>query len=75
MDFPSYKETQILGELNTFPFNNIKDIPKFTKLIMDAYPTVDIFMQLKKMKVWLSCHPPKKRYDRFICNWLNKTKR
>jgi hypothetical protein len=58
-------------------FKSIKNIDKFVKKLNNAFPTFPVIEELKKMEFWLYCNPNrlKKRYDRFICNWLMKATR
>jgi hypothetical protein len=50
---------------------NAAQIERF-KLV---YPGVDVFVELRKMDLWLDMNPDrrKKKYWRFINNWLAKT--
>lgn len=39
-----------------------------------AYPAVNVLQEMRKMEVWLDANPErrKKKYERFIVNWLGK---
>ena len=44
---------------------------------LDAYPSIDLIAEYKKMTAWLVANPSKRKtkrgYPRFINNWLSKT--
>ena len=40
------------------------------------YPRIDVSAEVVKMRAWLEANPERKKrnYDRFVVNWLNRTK-
>ena len=58
-------------------FKSIKDIDLFTEKLVETYPITDIVNELRQMSLWLDVNENrrKKRYDRFIVNWLGRNAR
>jgi hypothetical protein len=51
--------------------NNVQ----FLEQLKKTYPYADIETEFKKMDMWLSAHPGRKKTHRFIINWLNKVEK
>ena len=57
-------------------FRNIKDIERFSEKIERAYYNhLDIVSEIRKAGLWIMVNPErkKKRYDRFLVNWLSRS--
>lgn len=67
------KEPAINFNFESKRWENITDEMK--QLWADAYPAVDIELELKEMALWLDANPKNKKsnYKRFINTWLGKS--
>jgi len=63
---------QILCQIQQFNLG-IVNKGEFAQAICKIYTTVGISVELYKMELWLNSNPErhKKKYRRFIYNWLN----
>ena len=68
------KERKITFNEITFKFENIPK-EKIEKWI-EAFPSLNVEVELKKMEAWLTANPKNKKvnYERFIVNWLGRAK-
>jgi len=68
------KEGKIAFNKQIFKFKNISE-EKLEKW-KEAFPSVNVSVELKKMEAWLIANPyrHKKNYERFIVNWLGRAK-
>ena len=59
----------------TFKFENIPK-EKLEKWI-EAFPLINIEVEIKKMEAWLAANPKRKKvnYERFIINWLSRARK
>jgi phage replication O-like protein O len=59
----------------TFKFENIPK-EKLKKWI-EAFPLINIEVEIKKMEAWLAANPKRKKvnYERFIVNWLGRARK
>jgi hypothetical protein len=50
--------------------------PQWFKTLQAAYPKINLTAEFAKIKAWLVSNPekPKKNFQRFIVNWLNRSK-
>ena len=67
------KERKTCFNKQAFKFENIPK-EKLEKWI-EAFPLIDVEVELKKMEAWLTANPKRKKvnYERFIVNWLGRT--
>jgi len=68
------KERKIFFNKTTFKFENIPK-EKLEKW-KEAFPLINVEVELKKMEAWLTANPKNKKvnYERFIVNWLDRAK-
>tara|TARA_Y100001938_G_C8052958_1_gene412875 strand:+ start:413 stop:1270 length:858 start_codon:yes stop_codon:yes gene_type:complete len=54
-------------------FKDLKNDEEFMKLLEEAYPNIDISIELNKAKTWLlvNTHKAKKNFKRFVNNWCS----
>ena len=66
--------SEITFNKQTFKFEDIP-VEKLEKW-KEAFPFVNVEVELKKMEAWLTANPKrlKKNYEKFIVNWLKRTK-
>ena len=66
------KERKIFFNKTTFKFENIPK-EKLNKW-KEAFPLINIEVEIKKMEAWLAANPKRKKvnYERFIVNWLSR---
>ena len=66
--------SEITFNKQTFRFENIPE-EKLEKW-KEAFPFINVEVELKKMEAWLTANPKrlKKNYEKFIVNWLKRTK-
>ncbi len=66
--------SEITFSKQTLKFENIPE-EKLEKW-KETFPFVNVEIELKKMEAWLTANPKrrKKNYERFIVNWLKRTK-
>lgn len=68
------KERKIIFNNEIFKLENIPK-EKLEKW-KEAFPLIDVDVELKKMEAWLAANPKNKKvnYERFIVNWLSRAK-
>jgi len=66
--------SEITFNKQTFKFENVPE-EKLEKW-KEAFPFINVEVELKKMEAWLTANPKrlKKNYEKFIVNWLKRTK-
>ena len=66
--------SEITFNKQTFRFENVPE-EKLEKW-KEAFPFINVEVELKKMEAWLTANPKrlKKNYEKFIVNWLKRTK-